>query len=81
MWESAKGGKSVNIHEVTRMINADEAILLDVREAKDFKAGHIAGAVSIPHTKLAERMGELEVHKAKVVIVVDKLGQHSGQLW
>ncbi|PCK09567.1 MAG: sulfurtransferase [Alteromonadaceae bacterium] len=76
--ESRKGGTSLSLHEVTRMLNADEAILLDVREAKEFKAGHITGAVNIPHLKLASRAEELEKHKSKTIIVVDKAGQHGG---
>lgn len=76
--ESRKGGKAVNFHDVTRLLNSDEAVLLDVRDAKEFKAGHIVGAINIPHTKLADRMAELEKHKNKTIVVVDKYGQHAG---
>ena len=41
--ERAKSGKTISPHVVTRMINSEEAILLDVREIKDFSLGHIAG--------------------------------------
>lgn len=76
--ESLKGGKSLGIHEVTRMVNSSEAVLLDIRETKDFKAGHIVDAINIPFDKLAERTNELEKHKSKTIIVVDKMGQHAG---
>jgi rhodanese-related sulfurtransferase len=34
--------------------------------------------VNIPQDKLAARIGELEKHKAKTIILVDALGQTAG---
>lgn len=76
--ERIKSGKPISSHVATRMLNTDEAVLLDIREAKDFKAGHIAGAINIPHTKLQDRLVELEVHREKAIILADKAGQHTG---
>ncbi|MFC0267496.1 rhodanese-like domain-containing protein [Kushneria aurantia] len=73
---SASGG--VSCGEATGLINRDDAVVLDVREAKEFKAGHIAGAVNIPADKLDSSMNRLEKHRDKPIIVVDKMGQHSG---
>ena len=78
IFESKKGGKTVSYHEVSRLLNSEEAILLDVRDGADYKAGHIIDAINIPHGSLATRLGELEKYKAKQVIVTDKMGQHSG---
>lgn len=78
--ERIKSGKPVSSHVATRMLNTDEAVLLDIREAKDFKAGHIAGAINIPHTKLQDRLVELEGHREKAIIIVDKAGQHTGAI-
>lgn len=75
--ESKKGGKSLSHHEVTRMVNGDEAIIVDVRDTNEYKSGHIVDALNIPHSKLAKRHDELEKYKAKTIIVVDKLGQHT----
>jgi len=78
--ERIKSGKPISSHVATRMLNTDEAVLLDIREAKDFKAGHIAGAINIPHTKLQDRLVELEAHREKAIIIVDKAGQHTGAI-
>lgn len=75
--ERVKSGKPLSVHAVTRMLNADEAILVDLRDKKEFQAGHIAGAISIPASKLADRMSELEAHREKAIIVADKVGQQS----
>jgi len=64
--------------QATQLINREEAVVLDLRESKDYKAGHIAGALNIPQSNLDSRMNELEKHKGKPVIVVCKHGQSSG---
>ena len=76
--EKQRGGKSLSLHEVTRLVNSGEAVLVDLREAKDFSAGHIVDAINIPYNKMAERSIELDKYKDKTVIVLDKMGQHTG---
>jgi len=78
--ERVKSGKPISPHVVTRMINTDEAVLVDIRDAKEFKAGHIAGAINIPVAKIMDRIAELEPHREKAIIVADKVGQQSGAI-
>ena len=78
--EGKKGGKTVSYHEVTRLLNGDEAVLLDVRDVSDYKAGHVTGAINIPHASVATRVTELDKYKAKQIIVADKMGQHAGHV-
>lgn len=77
--ERIKNGQPISAHEVTRLLNSEQAVLLDVREAADYKAGHISGAISLPHSKVAAE-GErvLEPYREKIIVVADKLGQHAG---
>lgn len=42
---------------------AGSVVVLDVRPAEEFRAGHIPGAVSVPVAELARRMGELPAGK------------------
>lgn len=76
--ERIKSGPPISAHEVTRMLNAETAVLLDVRDAAEFKAGHIAGAINIPYAKVNTELGQLEAHKSKTIVVADKIGQHAG---
>ena len=64
--------------ELTALVNKDAGVVVDIRPAKDYAAGHIVGAINIPQDKLAARAGELEKHKAKTIILVDALGQTAG---
>lgn len=76
--ESRKGGRSLSTRELTALVNSDQGVVVDVRAQKDFSGGHIVDALNIPYDKLSTRMVELEKHKAKTIIVVDAMGQHSG---
>ncbi len=76
--ERIRGGKPISSHEVTRLLNSDSGILVDIRDAKDFNGGHIAGALNIPLARFTERMAELEKYRDKTIVVADKMGQHAG---
>ncbi len=74
-----KAGKTVGIHEATRLINQEGGVILDIRDKKVFDKGHIVNAVNIPLAKLEERMVELEKNKNNPLIVVCQMGHQSGE--
>ncbi|UTW44347.1 rhodanese-like domain-containing protein [bacterium SCSIO 12696] len=76
--EGNKGGKLLSTSEVVVLLNSGDGVLLDVRNHKEYDAGHITDAINIPHDKLADRLTELDKHKGKTLVVADKLGQHAG---
>jgi rhodanese-related sulfurtransferase/DNA-binding transcriptional ArsR family regulator len=49
----------VGARELMRLVRKGQVLLLDVRPAEEFAAGHIKGAISIPHDQLRRRLGEL----------------------
>jgi rhodanese-related sulfurtransferase len=51
--------EQVGREELLRRAKAGEAIVLDVRPAAEYAAGHIPGAISIPLDELADRLSEL----------------------
>jgi len=52
--------------------------VLDIRDKKDFSAGHLANALNIPYSNLASRLNELDAHKERPIILVCKTGQTVG---
>ncbi|GAA6134666.1 rhodanese-like domain-containing protein [Oceaniserpentilla sp. 4NH20-0058] len=75
-WDSGqKAGPKVSTHEATRLINQNNAVVLDIRDKADFKAGHLVDSVHIPNSQVAERISDLEKHKSDPIIVVCKTGQ------
>lgn len=63
--------------EAIRMINHDNAVVLDVREENEFLGGHIVNSLHIPLGFLKDRIGELQKHKDKPIIVSCRTGQRS----
>ena len=55
-------------HNVKRLIDSGDRnfVILDVRDAKSFRDGHVPGAVNIPFEELPSRMTELP--KGKEII-------------
>jgi len=76
--ESRRGGRGVSAQELVHLVNREGALVLDVRDAKEYGGGHIVGAVNIPYGVLATRIGEIEKYKDKPVAIVCKMGQHAG---
>jgi rhodanese-related sulfurtransferase len=64
--------------KATRLYN-DDALILDVREDKEFSAGHIPKARHIPLGQLAGRLQELEKFKTKPILVTCRSGQRSAR--
>lgn len=79
LWtEKSKAGRSVTTAEATRMINKESALILDIRNKKEWDTGYIANSRHIPFADLDRRMTELESFKDKPIIIVCNLGQTAG---
>lgn len=67
--------KLVNVHEMTQLINKQDAIILDTRAPAEFKAGHILNARQLkPEEIRSNDFHRLEKHKSQPIIVVCALG-------
>jgi len=70
------GGRQVGTLEATRLINAN-ALVLDVRDAAEFAAGHIPNARHIPTAELEKRLGEIAKYKERPVIISCRNGMRA----
>lgn len=75
--ESRRGGAKISAQGAVNLINRDEAVVVDIRDRKDFNEGRITGAINIPLNSIKSRASELKKFKDKQIIVADKMGQHS----
>jgi rhodanese-related sulfurtransferase len=71
------GVEQADTLKATRLFN-DDALVLDVREDKEYAAGHIPKARHIPLGQLAGRMKELDKFKDKPILVTCRSGNRSG---
>ena len=77
-------GNKVTTLQATQLINQGKSLVLDVRDAESFSAGHLLDAKNIPIKDLTQRLIEIDKFKVKNVIVVCQSGAQaakaSGQL-
>ena len=62
--------KSIDSNQARELMDAspaDELTILDVRQPKEYEAGHIPGAKLIPLPELSERLAEIDPQKPTVV--------------
>lgn len=53
-----------------QLINREKAVVIDVSEAEEFAAGHVAGAKNVPVNQLQERLPQVAKNKAVPLILV-----------
>ena len=73
--------KQISTQDLTFLMNREEGIALDIRKEKEFKAGHILEAISLPSEKIKEKgLTSLEKYKDKPIIVVCAAGMSAVQI-
>jgi rhodanese-related sulfurtransferase len=75
---SLSGVEQADTLKATRLYN-DDALVLDVREDKEYAAGHIPKAKHIPLGQLAGRLQEIEKFKGKPILVTCRSGHRSAR--
>jgi phage shock protein E len=63
---------------LTRLQHRD-LVVVDVRSAQEFAAGHIAGAINIPHDQLPNRASELPQDRNLEIALYCRSGRRSAQ--
>ncbi len=77
MLERKKAGESLSPQQLVALVNKDDAVVVDLREKKEFSEGRITGSIHLPFTSLKDKIPELEKYREKHLVLVDKMGQHS----
>jgi rhodanese-related sulfurtransferase len=70
-------GREVGPVEAVQLINRRDAVVLDLRDAAEYKAGHITNARHVPEAEIDGRMKELDKLKSKPIIVSCARGNRS----
>ena len=72
------GGTITGAALAGRLETGDAPVVLDVRTPEEFAAGHIPGALNIPHTELASRLDEIGAHRGDELVVHCRSGKRAG---
>jgi rhodanese-related sulfurtransferase len=71
------GVEQISPADAILKINHERAIIVDVREDKEFVEGHIINSLHIPLGSIQQRLNELEKHKDKQLILSCRSGSRS----
>lgn len=78
-------GALVSLSHAASLVSAEEVskdkssrLILDVRNADEFAAGHLPGAINIPHDRVTGDDPRLKDWKDKPVLVYCRSGRRSG---
>ena len=72
-----RGYKEIDPQGAVHLINQQDALLVDVREDREYRDGFIVGSQHIPLGKFGSRTDELEPYRDKPVIVGCRSGSRS----
>ncbi len=73
------GGAGLTPAAAVQLINREKAVVVDVCEAAEYQAGHVAGARSIPLGELEARLPGAVKNKATPLVLVCASGMRSGR--
>ncbi len=76
--EGSRGGLQLSPAQVTRMINNEDAVVIDIRKKEDFRTGHLPESINIAAAGFDTHLGQLEIYKKRPVILVCKTGTTAG---
>ena len=68
------GGNEISTLEATRLLNQGGTLVIDVRDEKEYAAGHLPRARHVPLKELDKRAPELAKSKDKPVILTCRTG-------
>jgi rhodanese-related sulfurtransferase len=71
------GFRDIKPQEAVRLINHEGAVVVDVREDKEYLENHVLNAVHIPYGLMEERLQELDAYRSLPLIVYCRTGQRS----
>ncbi len=67
--------QSISAEEALKLIKQKHYPIVDIREAKAYKKGHIRGAISLPFSKLENGVKSLETYKKSKILIYSTTGR------
>jgi rhodanese-related sulfurtransferase len=75
--ETRRSGRKISPQALGILTKAKNAQLIDLRDQKDFKQGHISGSRNIPYSQLDQHVEELKTLQRPLIFICN-MGQVSG---
>lgn len=68
-WRTFSGGGPISSAEAVRLMNSDDAVVVDTRSSSEYKKNHILNAKHVPTAGIADRAKEIARDTNKPIIV------------
>ena len=75
--ENKRSGRKISAQSLGVLLNQENAMLIDLRDPKDYREGHISGSRNIPYSRLKDHLEELRELNRQIVMIC-QMGQVSG---
>ncbi|AWN15889.1 rhodanese-like domain-containing protein [Salinisphaera sp. LB1] len=69
VWRALSGSGPISSGEAVRLMNSDDAVVVDTRSSSEYKKHHILNAKHVPAAGIAERAKEISRDPNKPIIV------------
>jgi rhodanese-related sulfurtransferase len=73
------GASGISPAQAVKLINHENAAIVDVRTHETFLTGHVVGAISLPLSELANKIKKIEKYKSQPLILMCASGTDSKQ--
>ncbi len=77
-YENKSNAKALSPAAATNLMNTEDAVVVDIRPATEFRTGYITNAINIPASTLKDQISTLEKYKNNPIILVCKSGLTAG---
>ena len=78
--ESKQSAVGVSPLKLVGMVNNESAIVIDIREKKEYQRGSILNSVNIPFANFEQSMSKISHYKDTSVIIADAIGHNSASI-
>ena len=78
--ESKQSAVGVSPLKLVSMVNNESAIVIDIREKKEYHKGSILNSVHIPFTSFQQSISKISHYKDTSLVIVDSIGHNSASI-
>ena len=71
---SRSAAKEINVQQAIKLINYENALVLDVRDDGEFAEGHLPNSKHIPVERINDRLQEIEKYKDNPIVIIFSSG-------
>ncbi len=69
--------RDISANNLANQLERSDMLILDVRTPQEYTAGHVPGAINMPHTSVKSQLEKLQEYKDKTIVIYCKSGRRA----